>query len=55
MKKIFLVLYILFSILTFCGAGYVIFHKGTVNAGYAVVPMLFAMICSEIYRSNKVK
>ena len=44
MKKILLILSIVFIILTFIGGGYVIVHRGTVNAGYAVIPMLFALV-----------
>lgn len=50
MKKILLALCILFIILTFIGAGYVLINKGHVNAGYAVVPMVFALILSSAYR-----
>lgn len=50
MKKLFLILSILFAVLTFCGAGYVLSRGGEVNAGYAVVPMLFAIGCLAIRR-----
>ena len=43
MKKAAFAMSILFMILTFCGAGYVLYHHGEVNAGYAVIPMLFAL------------
>ena len=39
MKKVALALSIIFIILTFVGAGYIIYNGGKVNAGYAVVPM----------------
>ncbi len=42
-KKLFLVLSILFIFFTFAGAGYVLLHDGTVSAGYACVPMVFAL------------
>ena len=45
MKKLLLLLSIAFIILTFIGGGYVIVNRGTVNAGYAVIPMLFALVC----------
>lgn len=53
--KIFLALSIIFSILTFIGAGYVLANRGTAtgNAGYAVIPMLFAIVFSGAYRSSK--
>ena len=43
---------ILFIILTFVGGILVIIGKFD-NAGYAVVPMLFTMICSSLYRNSK--
>ena len=43
-RSIFLVLQITFIVLTFVGAGYVILNHGEPNAGYAVVPMLGALI-----------
>lgn len=53
--KIFLALSIIFSILTFIGAGYVLANRGTAtgDAGYAVIPMLFAIVFSGAYRSSK--
>ncbi len=53
MKKICLFLAIIFMVLTFAGAGYVLYNKGQVNAGYAVIPMLFGIALLAIYRSNK--
>ena len=53
MKKITLLLSILFIILTFAGAGYVLYNGGKVNAGYAVVPMVFALISIVSYRNRK--
>ena len=44
-EKIFRVLTLMFMIITFIGAGYVLFNKGQVNAGYAVIPSLF---CAKI-------
>lgn len=46
MKKILLVFTIIFTVLTFIGAGYVLASKGAVNAGYAVIPCIFTVICS---------
>ncbi len=39
MKKqtLFLILVIVFAVLTFCGAGYVLYNRGQVNAGFAVI------------------
>ena len=49
MEKIALVLSIIFIILTFIGAGYVLYHGGRVNAGYAVVPMIFSIASNVFY------
>lgn len=53
MKKMSLILGIVFLILTFVGGGYVLANQGQVNAGYAVVPGLWTMICFGFYRSKK--
>lgn len=50
MKKLALFLTILFVVLTFAGAGYVLYHKGAVNAGYACLPMVFSLVCLSWYR-----
>lgn len=55
MKKLLLILSIIFVILTFVGAIYVLINKGTVNAGYAVVPMVMALVCSSSYKTFKNK
>lgn len=43
----------LFMLLTFAGAGYVLYTKGHANAGYALVPLLFQQIFLQAYRSIK--
>jgi hypothetical protein len=53
MKKMAFVFSVLFVILTFVGAGYVIYNDGKVNAGYAIVPMVFALIGIDFYRNKK--
>lgn len=53
MKKLVLALSIIFTILTFVGAGYVLANHSHVNAGFAVVPMVLAFI--EAYRNSKKK
>lgn len=53
MKRTALILGIIFLILTFVGGGYVLINHGQVNAGYAVVPGIWAMICFGFYRSGK--
>ncbi len=55
MKKLLLILSIIFTILTFAGAIYVLSLKGTVNAGYAVIPMVITLACISGYRWYKNK
>ena len=55
MKKLFLVLSIVFTVLTFAGAGYILYHSGTVNAGYACVPMVLTLACLSCYRAVQKK
>lgn len=53
MRKVALILGIIFLILTFVGGGYVLVNHGQVNAGYAVIPSIWAMICFGYYRKKK--
>ncbi len=53
MKKTALALSIIFIILTFIGAGYVLYNRGQVNAGYAIIPLVFALACIAFYRNRK--
>ncbi len=53
-EKIFRVLTLVFMIITFIGAGYVLFNKGQVNAGYAVIPSLFCAIFFSISSLRKI-
>lgn len=53
MRKLALIAGIIFLILTFAGGGYVIINHGEVNAGYAVIPSLFTIICFGYYRKEK--
>ena len=53
MKKTALVLSVIFIILTFVGAGYVLYNRGRVNAGYAVIPFIFALVSVAFYRNRK--
>ena len=53
MKRAALILGIIFLILTFIGVAYVIINHGQVNAGYAVIPGLWCMICTNFYSSRK--
>lgn len=53
MKKTALVLSFIFIILTFIGAGYVLYNRGQVNAGYAIIPLVFALASITFYRNRK--
>ena len=53
MKWVALALGIIFLILALIGAAYVIINHGQVNAGYAVIPSLWCMICFGLYRNRK--
>ena len=55
MKKILLILSIIFILLTFVGAIYILTSNGTANAGYAVIPMVIALACLAAYRTYKNK
>ncbi len=52
-KKVALILGVVFLTLTIIGVFYVIDNHGEVNAGYAVIPGLWTMICFGYYRSKK--
>ena len=54
-KRIYLILYIIFLIITFMSAGYVIYTKGQTNPGLAIVSMLFGLIFAGLYRDAKKK
>lgn len=54
-EKIFRTLTLIFTILTFIGAGYVLINKGKVNAGYAVIPSLFSVTFSQLSITEKNK
>lgn len=53
MKAFSLLFSIICIVLTFAGAGYVIYHGGQISAGYAVVPMVFSLIGVSLYRKQK--
>lgn len=57
MKKLLFILSTIFAILTFVGAGFVLASKGNLNAGYAVIPCVWTLVCSNglIIRKNKEK
>ena len=50
--KIFLILSLVFAILTLIGGYLVVTHKLD-KAGYSVIPMLFTLIFSILYRNSK--
>lgn len=50
--KIFLILYIVFAVLGFIGA-FMVITKRLNNVGYVVIPMLFAIVFSMLYRNSK--
>lgn len=53
MQKLVLVLSIVFIILTFAGAGYVLLNRGNGNAGYAAIPMVCALVSISFYRHKE--
>lgn len=53
MKRILFVLSLIFTVLTFVGAGYVLYTDGQANAGYAVIPLAMALACISGYRTFK--
>lgn len=53
MKKAALILGIIFLFLTFTGGGYVLVNHGQVNAGYAIIPGIWAIICFGYYQRGK--
>ena len=49
-KKVLLVLYIIFALLTLAGVAYVVTSHGQHSAGYAVVPMVFTIGFGNAYK-----
>lgn len=45
MKKLVLVLSIIFIFASFLGAGYVLYMDGLVNPGYGLIPLFGALVC----------
>ena len=52
-KKMYFVLAIIFTILSFCGAFYVLYNAGNVSPGYAIIPMMFSFACVAGYRKGE--
>lgn len=53
MAKLLFMLAIVFTVLTFIGAGYVLVSGGMADAGYAVVPMVLGLACHTARRYYK--
>lgn len=53
MKKIVLIVGIIFLILTVAGTCYILINHGQVNAGYAVITALWTIICFGFYQRRK--
>ena len=51
LRILLLILTTVFAVLCIVGAGYVLKSGGTVNAGYAVVPMCLCLCCSVLLQS----
>lgn len=51
--KIYLFFYIIFVILAFAGAIYVLSNRGEANAGYALIPTLFGLIFSMLFQQTR--
>ena len=51
--KIYFTLLVLFTILTFAGAIYVISNNGEPNAGYACVPMAFTLAFGGLFHKTR--
>lgn len=47
-EKIYLILTTIFVILTLAATGYILAKEGKVNAGYSLIPCLFAIIFSDL-------
>ena len=50
--KIYFIISIIFTILTFAGAIYVISNDGEPNAGYACVPMMGSLIFGGLFHNE---
>ena len=51
--KIYFILLVVFTILTFAGAIYVISNDGEPNAGYACVPMVFCLAFGGLFHKTR--
>lgn len=55
MKKLYLFMTILMAGVTFAGAVYVLLHRGTVNAGFACIPMCLTLVFSQLLQMTNRK
>ena len=55
MKKLYFTLFLIFTVLTFAGAAYVLINRGEPNAGYACAPMALAIASGTLYQNKKEK
>lgn len=55
MKKLLLILSIVFNVLAIAGGIYVLTSNGTANAGYAVIPMVIGLSCLTGHTAYKKK
>ena len=51
-KTIFLVLYIIFFVLTIIGV-FLVLSRKVDNAGYSIIPMIFGLIFASLYQKAK--
>lgn len=51
--KIYFILLVILTIITFAGAIYVISNNGEPNAGYACIPMLFALVFGTLFHKTR--
>ncbi len=51
--KAYFILLVIFTIFTFAGAIYVISNNGEPNAGYACIPMLFALVFGGLFHKTR--
>ena len=51
--KIYFILLVIFTVLTFVGAVYVIKNNGEPNAGYACIPMAFGLVFGGLFNTTR--
>ena len=53
LKQLALVLGLVCVALTLAGAGYALLSHGRGNPGYALIPLIFALVCLSVYRQKR--